>query len=177
MVTSIKSSVLGCRFSMYLSYRNKIHHWAIGYSHYEHNCPMNSNPFSYFIHWTRRIRHDKALEIAVGLWDEVLYNKARRTLKKNDLKIYLSDKWGWYDCFLRASSWNGSDNIRTKANDSAELLEICSFVTPNSSALPNDLWDIEKPEPKKSKICKLKIVDVTWQLKELLDQMLSFRLS
>ena len=48
---------------------------------------MNPNPFSYFIHQTQRIGHDKAAELAKNLRGEVSYNKARRILKNHDLKI------------------------------------------------------------------------------------------
>ncbi len=87
MIPSTKLSVLGCRFSMYLSYRKEVNHWAIGYIHREHNHPMNPDQFSYFVHLTRRIGHDKALELAKRLQGEVSYNKATRILKNHDLKI------------------------------------------------------------------------------------------
>ncbi len=87
MIPSTKLSVLGCRFSMYLSYRKKINYWAIGYSHREHNHPMNPDPFSDFVHRIRRIRHDKALELAKGLRGKVSYNKVTGILKNHDLKI------------------------------------------------------------------------------------------
>lgn len=44
---------------------------------------MNPNPLSYFVHRTRRIGHDKALELAKGLRGEVSYNKATRILKNH----------------------------------------------------------------------------------------------
>ncbi len=72
---------------MYLSYQKKINYCAIGYSHREHNHHMNPDLFSYFVHQTRHIRHDKALELAKGLWGEASYNKATRILKNYDLKI------------------------------------------------------------------------------------------
>lgn len=62
-------------------------HWAIGYGHREHNHPMNPDPFSYFVHRTQRMGHDKALELAKGRRGEVPYNKATHILKNHDLKI------------------------------------------------------------------------------------------
>ncbi len=48
---------------------------------------MNPDLFSYFVHRTRRIGYNKALELAKGLQGEVSYNKATCILKKYDLKI------------------------------------------------------------------------------------------
>lgn len=84
MIPSTKLSVLDRQCSMYLSYRKKLNHWAIGYGHREHNDPMNPDPFSYFVHRTRRMGHDKALELAKGRRGEAPYNKI---LKNHDLKI------------------------------------------------------------------------------------------
>lgn len=62
-------------------------------------------------------------------------------------------------------------NIWTKSDESVELFEICYSATPNKSALRNNLLAVE-PEPKKRKICKVKIIDVMSQLKELLSRIL-----
>lgn len=48
---------------------------------------MNPDPFSYFVHRTRRVGHDKAKELAKGLRGEVSYKKAQRVLMKHDLTI------------------------------------------------------------------------------------------
>ncbi len=52
---------------MFISYRKKFNHWAIGYTHREHYHPMNPDPFSYIIHRSRRFGHDKAVGLARGL--------------------------------------------------------------------------------------------------------------
>lgn len=72
---------------MYISYRKKINNWAIGYTHREHNHPMNPDPFSYIIHRSRRCGHDKAVELARGLRGEVSYKKAKAILQNHDLNI------------------------------------------------------------------------------------------
>ena len=82
MVTSIKSPVLGCLFSMYLSNRKEVK-----YGYCKHNHPLNPDLFSYFVHRTRRIGHDKVPKIVKSLRREVSYNKARRILKNHDLRI------------------------------------------------------------------------------------------
>lgn len=48
---------------------------------------MNPDPFSYFVHRSRRVGHDKAKELAKGLRGEVSYKKAQRVLMKHDLTI------------------------------------------------------------------------------------------
>lgn len=48
---------------------------------------MNPNLFSYFVHWTRRINHNKAFELTKGLQSIVFYNKAFYILKNHELKI------------------------------------------------------------------------------------------
>lgn len=48
---------------------------------------MNPDPFSYFVHRSRRVEHDKARELAKGLRGEVSYKKAQRILKNHDLTI------------------------------------------------------------------------------------------
>lgn len=72
---------------MYISYRKKINCWAIGFTTREHNHAMNPDPFSYFVHRSRRVGHDKARELAKGLRGEVSYKKAQRILKNHDLTI------------------------------------------------------------------------------------------
>ena len=72
---------------MYISYRKKISSWAIVYTNREHNHAMNPNPFSYFVHRSRRVGHDKARKLARGLRGEVSYKKAQRILKNHDLTI------------------------------------------------------------------------------------------
>lgn len=72
---------------MYISFRKKINSWAIGYTTHEHNHPINPDPFSYFVHVSRRVGHDKAKELARGLRGEVSYKKAQRILKNHDLSI------------------------------------------------------------------------------------------
>ena len=78
---------LGCKFSMYISYRKKIKSWAIGYTHREHNHAMNPDPFSYNIHRSQRVGFNKAVELAKGLRGEVSYKKAKAILKNHDLKM------------------------------------------------------------------------------------------
>lgn len=48
---------------------------------------MNPDPFSYFVHRSRRVEHDKARELAKGLRGEASYKKAQRILKNHDLTI------------------------------------------------------------------------------------------
>ena len=48
---------------------------------------MNSDPFSYIIHRSRRCGHDKAVELARGLRGEVSYNKAKAIFQNHDLNI------------------------------------------------------------------------------------------
>ena len=72
---------------MSISYRKKINNWVIGYTHREHNHPMNPDPFSYIIHQSRRCGHDKTVELARGLRREVSYKKAKATLQNHDLNI------------------------------------------------------------------------------------------
>ena len=69
---------------MHISYRKKINGWAIGYTTREHNHAMNPDPFSYFVHRSRRVGYDKAKELLRG---EVSYRKAQRILKNHDLTI------------------------------------------------------------------------------------------
>lgn len=72
---------------MYLSFRKKLNSWVIGYTHREHNHPMNPDPFSYTVHRSRRVGQGKAIELARGLRGEVSYKKATRILKNHDLHI------------------------------------------------------------------------------------------
>ena len=72
---------------MYISYRKKINDWAIGYTHREHNHPMNPDPFSYIIHRSCRCGHDKAVELARGPWGEFFYKKVKAILQNHDLNI------------------------------------------------------------------------------------------
>ena len=48
---------------------------------------MNPDPFSYIIHRSRRCGHDKAVELARGLWGEVSYKKTKAILQNNDFNI------------------------------------------------------------------------------------------
>ena len=72
---------------MFISYRKKINNWAIDNTHREHNHPMNPDPFSNIIHRSRRCGHDKAVELARGLWGEVSYKKTKAILQNYDLNI------------------------------------------------------------------------------------------
>lgn len=60
---------------------------VIGYTHREHNHPMNPDPFSYIVHRLRRVGQGKAIELVRGLQGEVSYKKATRILKNHDLHI------------------------------------------------------------------------------------------
>ncbi len=72
---------------MYISYRKKIYNWAIAYTNRENNHPMNSDPFPYIIHQTRRCDNDKVVELARGVRGEVSYKKAKAILQNHDLNI------------------------------------------------------------------------------------------
>ena len=48
---------------------------------------MNSDPFSYIIHQTRRCDNDKVVELARGVQGEVSYKKAKAILQNHDLNI------------------------------------------------------------------------------------------
>ena len=52
---------------MYISHRKKINGGAIGYTYCKHKYVINLDSFSYNIHQSRRIGHDKAVELAKGL--------------------------------------------------------------------------------------------------------------
>lgn len=78
---------------MYISYRRNVNSWAIGYTHREHNYPMNPDPFSYIIHRSRRAGCDKAVELATGLRGEVSYRKAKAILKNHELIMERKELW------------------------------------------------------------------------------------
>ncbi len=72
---------------MYISFWKKINSWAIGYTTCEHNHSMNPDPFSYFVHRSRRVERNKAKELARGLRGEDSYKKAQQILKNHDLSM------------------------------------------------------------------------------------------
>ena len=54
--TATKIQATGCKFSIYISFRNKQEKWAIGSTHKEHNHPMNPDPFTYQAHRNKKTR-------------------------------------------------------------------------------------------------------------------------
>ena len=72
---------------MYINFRKKINSWAIGYTTREHNHPINPVSLSHFFHRSRWVGHDKAKELARGLWREASFKKAQRIIKNHDLSI------------------------------------------------------------------------------------------
>ena len=83
-----KTKAAGCKFTIYISQRKKEGgKWMIGWTHREHNHPMNLDPFTYVAHRDKRLGHSAAVAAALPMRGVISYEKVNRILQNQGLQL------------------------------------------------------------------------------------------
>ena len=83
-----KTKASGCKFTIYISQRKKEGgKWMIGWTHREHNHPMNPDPFTYVAHRDKRPGHSAAVAAALPMRGVISYKKVSRILQNQGLQL------------------------------------------------------------------------------------------
>jgi MULE transposase domain len=82
-----KTQAKGCQFSLYVSYRKRLHCWAIGSTHLEHNHAPNPDPFQYQQHQSKRPGYAQSLALAETHRGVIGFKQSAEILQKEGLEI------------------------------------------------------------------------------------------